>query len=161
MNNLLIFFAIPVAVIIFSIVLRKLLKCPILVASTIFAILLLIAFTNFTTTFLVAVIIYTILSFIVAYLTMIIQKILRNLQNHNMCGCCQRNLDNMVNNTNNQDVLTINANIETLGNNSNNDLNNGCGCDNDNNVITASANVIPNSSNNGRTGSFNGCYRRR
>lgn len=67
----------------------------------------------------------------------------------------------MVNNTNNQDVLTINANIETLGNNSNNDLNNGCGCDNDNNVITASANVIPNSSNNGRTGSFNGCYRRR
>ena len=32
---------------------------------------------------------------------------------------------------------------------------------NDNNVITASANVIPNSSNNGRTGSFNGCYRRR
>ena len=148
MNNLLIFFAIPVAVIIFSIVLQKLLKCPILVASTIFAILLLIAFTNFTTTFLVAVIIYTILSFIVAYLTMIIQKILRNLQNHNMCGCCQRNLDNMVN-------------IETLGNNSNNDLNNGCGCDNDNNVITASANVIPNSSNNGRTGSFNGCYRRR
>ena len=39
MNILLLFFAIPIAVIIFSIALQKILKCPFIVAGIIFSIL--------------------------------------------------------------------------------------------------------------------------
>ena len=44
MNVLLIFFALPIATIIISIALQKILKCPPLVASIIFAIFLIVTF---------------------------------------------------------------------------------------------------------------------
>ena len=44
MNNLLLFFALPVATILLSIVLQKILNCPILVAITAFAIYLIVTF---------------------------------------------------------------------------------------------------------------------
>lgn len=93
MNILLLFFAIPIAVIIFSIALQKILKCPLLVAAVIFAILLIVTFTVFDTTFLVAVIIYTILSFLIATLVRFFCQLNnednRNGQNDNGCGCGQ------------------------------------------------------------------------
>ena len=44
MNTLLIFFALPIAVIIISIALQRILKCPALVAAIIFAIFLIVTF---------------------------------------------------------------------------------------------------------------------
>ena len=70
--GLLLFFALPVATIILAIVLQKILKCPILVAATFFAIYLIVAFAIFDSTFLIYVIAYTIIAYITAYLTKLI-----------------------------------------------------------------------------------------
>ena len=62
MNNLLLFFALPIATILLSIVLEKIVRSPILVASAAFAIYLIVAFSVFDSTFLVfAIILFSIL----------------------------------------------------------------------------------------------------
>ena len=68
MNSLLIFFSFPLAVIIFSIVLQKLLHNPLAVSSLIFAVFLVITFAVFDETFLIATLAYTILSFVTSLL---------------------------------------------------------------------------------------------
>ena len=86
MNNLLIFFAIPVATVILTIVLQKILKCPLLVAATFFAIFLIVTFAAFDVSFLVFAILYTILSYVTAVLVKVICKAIeawRNLNNGN------------------------------------------------------------------------------
>ena len=80
MNILLIFFALPIAVIIISIALQRILKCPILVAAIIFAIFLIVTFIVNNLNFLIAAIAYAILSFITAYITCIIRKILDRME---------------------------------------------------------------------------------
>ena len=152
-----------------------------MVASVIFAALVLTTFIINNINFLVLAIAYTILSFIVAYLTMIICRF--SEREHSNCrGCSSCNGSNTLavnsnfsNNMNNGDLLTISSNdingysndlltISTNGNLNNNNNSSGCSCgcnSNNNNLgnnITASANIIPNS--NGRSGSFAGCYRR-
>lgn len=165
MNTLLIFFALPIAVIIFSIILQKIFKCPILVASIIFAIFLVITFVVNNLNFLIATIVYTFISFITAYIVMILCKIIScidcNTRDVNCCICnntCERECDTDVcNNSNNSNIG--NQNITTL-NGSFNIGRNGtiCTCNQvDNNTIAVSANVIP---NNSRTGRFCGTYRR-
>ena len=72
MNTLLIFFALPIATIILAIVLQKILKCPLLVAATFFAIYLIVTFAVFGASFLVFAIVYTILAYITAVITKII-----------------------------------------------------------------------------------------
>ena len=52
MNIILLFFVLPFATIIFSIVLQKILKCPVLVAAIFFAIYLILAYTVFWNRFL-------------------------------------------------------------------------------------------------------------
>lgn len=70
MNILLIFFAIPVAIIILSIILETFIKCPIKVAGIFFSIFLVLAFLlGGTAELIVAAIVYTIISFIAACLT--------------------------------------------------------------------------------------------
>lgn len=69
MNLLLIFFAFPIAVIIISFVLQKILQSPLTVASLIFAIFIVITFAAFDETFLIATFAYTVLSFITALIT--------------------------------------------------------------------------------------------
>ena len=130
--DLLIFFALPIATIIVSIALQKILKCPPLVSATIFAIFLIVTFVINNLNFLIATIVYTIISFITAVLNELlsINSNCGNLEDGNLltissCGC-------------NQDSDTA--------------LNNG---------LSARINVIPNSNNNGRTGNVCGCYRRR
>jgi len=66
MNTLLIFFAFPIAVIIISVVLQKLLRNPIAVAALIFATFLIVTFAAFDETFLIATLVYTLLSLITA-----------------------------------------------------------------------------------------------
>lgn len=144
MNLLLIFFALPVAVIIISIALQKILKCPILVAAIIFAIFLIVTFVVNNLNFLIAAIAYAILSFITAYLTCIICRFIDKLTCNSSCFCDNPNRIN-----NNNEILTI-------SNNQNNQ--NGCGCDEmrDNGCtyqitnsdgLNARINIVPNTGN--------------
>lgn len=80
MNNLLIFFAFPIAVIIVSVILQKQLNNPLLVASLVFAIFLIVTFTAFDEAFLIATLSYAILSLITAFITKIV---CRNQENNN------------------------------------------------------------------------------
>lgn len=96
MNNLLIFFAIPVATIILSIVLQKLLQSPLLVAATFFAIFLIVTFAAFDESFLVFAILYTLLALITAIVVRFICCLINNsdnpcingraVQNAGICG---------------------------------------------------------------------------
>lgn len=106
--DLLTFFAFPIATIIISIALQKLLKNPILVAAFIFAIFLIVAFAAFDETFLIAVLVYTIIALITAFLTCIFCN-----HNDNENSVCENIADILGN---------MSENNET-----NND-NSGCGC---------------------------------
>ena len=125
MNTLLIFFAFPIAVIIFSVVLEKLLKNPIIVASLIFAVFLILTFAVFGVNFLIATLAYTILSFLTAF---IVHLLCRNEENeHNICDLLEDLLSNNSNNDNdNESVCDTVENL--LGNSTNNNSNCGCGC---------------------------------
>lgn len=75
MNILLIFFAIPIAVIILSIILQTYMRSPLKVAGIFFSIFLVIAFfLGGAPEFIVAVIVYTLISLISAYITEFIQS---------------------------------------------------------------------------------------
>ena len=126
MNTLLLFFALPIATIIFSIVLLKLLKCPILFAATFFAIYLILAFTAFDTDFLIFVIAYTILSYITAVIVRLICNIIERVNrclnnsregNNQNCYCC---LNNNNNNDNNNNISNNNNNNNNCSNNNSN-----------------------------------------
>ena len=200
MDPILIFVVLPLATIIFSIALQRLLKCPVLVATIVFAVFLILAYTVFGTGFIIAAIVYAILAFITAFLVCIICRIIRRLReledrysdndcddNHNCeCGNSRSNRNrrrrnnncscNCRNSEDNDNLLTISSrcgngdNTELLtistggmcGNNNNND-NNNCNCECNNNSsnerIVLNAEVVP--SNNGNSGAFRGCFRRR
>lgn len=113
MNTLLIFFALPIAVIIISAILEKLLNSPVAVASLIFAIFLIVTFAVFDETFLIATLAYTILSFITALITCLIRERCTNGNIYNM-------LSNLFQNNNDQEVADA---AEEIPNNISN-----CGC---------------------------------
>ena len=144
MNILLIFFALPIATIIISIALQKILKCPVLVAAVIFAIFLIVTFIINNLTFLVAAIVYAIISFITAILTYIICRFLNTYHNNN---CCRDNNYNCNCNNTQNDLLTISSNCR---NNGNGELltisSNGCG--NTNELLTISSNNNRNENRN-------------
>lgn len=89
MNILLLAFALPIATILLAVVLQKVLRCPLLVAATFFAVLLIITFAIFDATFLVFAIIYTILAYVTAVLTRLICSIISrfNLGCDKNCIC--------------------------------------------------------------------------
>ena len=77
-----VFLVLPLATILLSIVLQKILKSPILVAITFFAIYLIVAFVSFTDTLaeaIIAVLVYTIMAYITAYIVMIICRCRRRV----------------------------------------------------------------------------------
>lgn len=168
MNILLIFFALPIATIIISIALQKILRCPPLVAAIIFSIFLVVTFIINSLTFLVATIAYTIISFITAVIVCIICRILkRNRRNRRECdsdfgNCfvcgCERNRSNCINDSNN--LLTINSNCQD---NRNGDLLTISSCDwngTSNDLLTISGNNFNgnnNWNNNCGCNSNNGC----
>ncbi len=190
MNTLLIFFALPIATIIISIALQKILKCPPLVAGIIFAIFLIVTFIVNNLNFLIATIIYTIISFITAILVCVFCKLLKRFGSLDCSSCriCDNNqesqafndtitIDSAFRNNDNNGVLTLNAFSNGNGNcscsnnndscncNCSNNNNNCCGNSNNNcssnNLLNARINVIPNQNTNGRTGCLCGNYRRR
>ena len=149
--DLLIFFALPIATILLAIVLERVLRSPILVAITFFALYLIILFALFATevvtdlaTLLIALIVLT----FIAYITAVIVKFIRCICRNFLKPCCSicPDRDEIV-----EDITD------------NNDGN--CCCENNNlqtsnEGIALSGNIIPNQNNNGRTGIVRGCYRR-
>lgn len=137
MNTLLIFFALPIATIILSIVLEKILRCPILTAATFFAIYLIIAFAVFNASALVFVIIYTIL----AYITALIAEFFFSRCRRKECNinCCQENNRNNTSALSNEDAQNIACRVARILNNSNNNCN--CGCSSSSNNEIATINV--------------------
>lgn len=183
MNILLLAFALPVAIIILSIVLEKILKCPILVAATFFAILLIIAFAVFDSSFLVFVIIYTILAYITAVITRLICSIISRLNLNINCNCiCSNDRDERERNNRREKNSNCNVSSGTwrcttrslprsgISQISDNAIsNNGmvCTCDNDSDdssnsgndpvIILTNANDIVNRDNDNRRDRRNGC----
>ena len=66
--NILFLFIFPVAIVLISIVLQRLLRSPILVAILVFAVFLILAYTVYTTDFIIYVIAYAIIAFITAFI---------------------------------------------------------------------------------------------
>lgn len=177
MNILLIFFALPIATIIVSIALQRILKCPMLVAAIIFAIFLVVTFIIDDLIFLVATIVYTIISFITALIICLICRFFseedEDNENHSCftCGCSGNQISDNLSKQN--QLLTINSNYqntsnnELLANNSYNEAENDLLAVNNNisynsydedhnyhtinsNGVTARVNVIPNNHHNER-----------
>lgn len=127
MDNLLIFFAFPVAVIIFSIALQKILRSPILVAAIIFAIFLIVTFAAFDETFLVYAILYSLLALITSLITRFICCLIRNSAN----PCITSNAgisDDMNENDNLNCSCNSNSNC-----NGNSNSNSNCNCNSNSN----------------------------
>ena len=75
MNNLLIFFALPIATIILAGIFQTIIKCPYKIAGITFAIYLIVAFAlGGTAELIIAAIIYTILAFLTALLVMFFEN---------------------------------------------------------------------------------------
>ena len=141
--DILFFIVLPLATILIAIVLQKLLKSPILVALLVFAIYLILAFTVFTTDFLINAIVYTILAFLTAVVVRIICCLIRRMDCNDDNGICT-NCNNEENASQEQisglqnSIRRLERSIESLENNINNltdillDLtnnnNNNCGC---------------------------------
>ncbi len=156
--NLLIYFALPLATILLAIVLQKILRSPILVSITFFAIYLIVAFAAFSDDLapaLVATIIYSLLAFITAYIVSSISSLRRcirniicnnndNNNNNNEEGCCNR--ENNAISTNDLPLInTDNFSTENSAPGGN---------------VAVTANFIPYKNNNYGTGFVRGCHRR-
>lgn len=131
MNILLIFFALPIAVIIISAILQKVLKCPIAVAALIFAIFLVVTFAIGNIALLIATLAYTLL----ALITAVIVRFICESRNNNICRLLNDILNNTTNNCNCANLANIadtlnsnNLNNSNNDNNSNNTNSCGCGC---------------------------------
>ncbi len=88
--NLFVFFALPLATILLSIVLQKVLRSPALVAITFFAIFLIVAFVAFLDN-LAEAIIATIIYTIIAYITATIVEIICRYRKQIRCRCTNNN----------------------------------------------------------------------
>ena len=149
MSLLFIFFALPIATILLAIVLQKILKCPILVAITFFAIYLIasfVAFSDFLGEALIATIIYTMLAFLTAYITRIIGIFMNRLGDSNInTNCRNKNCNSNLNNNNNNNINNNENTNECCCNNSNTPNNllrisYNCGNGEDNNLLTVNSN---------------------
>lgn len=125
MDIILFFFIFPIATIIFSIALQKILNNPFLVSAIILAVFLIVTFTVYGVTFLIAAFIYALIALITAYIVRLFCKIEnRTIQinlinnnddnNCNRCGCSSNNnndldLINQISNANN----TANSNCQS------------------------------------------------
>lgn len=108
-NILLLFFALPVAIIILSIIFETLINSPIKIAGITFSILLIVTFAFLDEMFLIFTILYTILSYIVAWLT---KQWITNNQNEEHC------LENMIENVNAETIQNlrdlVNSNVTQI-----------------------------------------------
>lgn len=159
MSNLLIFFALPLATIIIAIVLERVWRNYILVTLFAFAVYLIVAFALGDANLLVLVIIYTLLAFIAAFLSMLFRKLCKRLRNLEEIGGVSDNNDKGRHCCRHCEEV---GDISDTNNCNNNGNSNACNCNRNNSQnLAINATVTPNSLNNGRTGAFRGQYRRR
>lgn len=149
MNILLILFALPIATILLAIVLQKILKCPVLVAITFFAIYLIVAFAFFNASFLILVILYTAL----AYITAVIVKCLIR-RGCEICGE-RRNNDTCANDT----ISLSDADVTRIARQILAQANNGWNCQNNNQNATPTVARVNIRDNNCNQSSWC-CFRR-
>ena len=142
MNVLLIFFAIPLAVIILSAIFETFINCPLKGAGIFFSIFIVVAFAlGGTASLIVAATVYTIISFITAAITRLIIN--------RMCNSCGNNCENSRNFNNCDTCATcnLNNNLNTL-----NELNRlGIGLNsnlNTQNILSDSSSLNENNLNN-------------
>lgn len=88
MNFLLIFFAIPIAIIILSIIFESFIRCPLKIAGIVFSIFLIVTFAIGEELLLIATIVYTLIAFLSAWFYEIFR---RNNNFGNGCSSCQEN----------------------------------------------------------------------
>ena len=166
---LFIFFALPVATILLAIVLQKVLKCPILVAITFFAIYLIVSFAFFSSVLaeaLIATIIYTIIAFITAVIVRLICELKRRFGDRDRdreCNCRDRDRDRDRDNNNGLALANLlNSNNGSQGCCCNNDdissndllrINCSCGNGESSNLLTVSSDCV---GNNNTTGNQSG-----
>ena len=145
MSNILLFFVLPLSTIILSIVLQKILRCPILVAGTFFAIFLIVTYVV-DSNLLIFAIAYTIIAYITATLTRVICNLIEKIgrccnterEGRTVCNCICNKENSCTNNTstdanNNQARFTLTTNqanpVLFLTNQSNNQCRrNNCCC---------------------------------
>ena len=145
MNTILLFFVLPISTIILSIVLQKILKCPILVAGTFFAIFLIVTYVV-NPDLLIFAIAYTIIAYITATLVRVICNLIEKIgrccnterEGRTGCNCICNNENSCTNNSsasanNNQARFTLTTNqsnpVLFLTNQSNNQTGrNNCCC---------------------------------
>ncbi len=145
--TILLFFILPFATILLSIVLQKLLKSPILVAITFFAIYLILTYTVFGTSFLIFAIVYSILAYITAAITRLICTIIRRLRE---CNCDGRWINWLCREDCTRSNNIANSNITGISNVSNgNNIISANNVANDNNII-GTTNITETINNNGR-----------
>lgn len=154
MTILFVFFVLPLVTILLAIVLQKILKSPILVAITFFAIFLIVAFVAFSSNLAAAIIgaiILSIIAFITAIFVQLICILRHRLFNdrdrdclcHRCCNCDDNNSRRSISDNGNllriscscqngerNDLLTINSNCNCNNDNDNDDDNSCCSCDN-------------------------------
>ena len=121
MNSLLIFFAIPLAVIILSSILESFINCPVKVAGIFFSIFIVLAFAfGGTAELIVAAIIYTLISFITAIIIRYVINRRCNCTNslNNSCNTCNFQANNTSNLDNEFSVNNFNYlnSLNRLGN---------------------------------------------
>ena len=122
--NLFVFFVLPLATILLAIVLQKILRSPILVAITFFAIYLIVAFVSFSDSLaeaIIAAIIYT----IIAYITAVIVRFIKRCLCMNQNSLCQTFTNNSI-----------------CRNTSQNRFGCGCGCGDDNDGTSENNNLL-------------------
>ena len=165
--NLLIFFALPLATILLAIVLQKVLRNPILVAITFFAIFLIVSFVFFASTLaeaLIATIVYT----IIAYITALIVNFICRLKHcfcgeHRRCPCSGNSSEseNILNNNTNRrcgcNSCGCNDDDNDNGNVNNDLLSIDCNCANggSSNLLTVSSNCLNGNENRAVENSVN------
>lgn len=86
MNNLLLFFAFPIATIILSITAQKLIKSPILVSSVFLAIYIIVAFAAFNAFFLIYAVVYSVFAYITAMMTQMVLDYLKEKEKKKECN---------------------------------------------------------------------------
>lgn len=145
MTILFVFFVLPLATILLAIVLQKILRNPILVGITFFAVYLIVAFTAFSANLAAAIIgaiILSVLAFITAVIVQFICILRERFCNNNNKHFLHNNNTQAISDTGNllriscncqngesNDLLTINSNCN-CNNNNDSDNSNSCGCNN-------------------------------
>lgn len=148
--NLLIFFALPIATILLSIVLERILDIPSFVAMTFFSIYLIILFILYSTVAnidiaigVIAIIVYSLIAYITAYIVKFIKNVLQRLV-ANSCNINENNLNQVNTVLSDENRIT---NCECKPNN--NLLRISCRCNNGNSreLLTVNSNCL--NENNG------------